>query len=144
MMIWIGLGLFVMFASYRMGLGGFRSPGPGLMPFLFGLLLCITALCTLLASLLKKKDQRAAAVKEVQDRPNFMRLCLVMVSLFVYSLVFELLGFIIATFMLLLALFRIMDKRWFTVVLASILTVVLSYALFAYLGVKFPKGILGL
>ena len=142
MTIWIGLGLFVMVASYRLGLGGFRSPGPGLMPFLLGLLLCLTALCKLFAFLLEKKDQGAAAVKEMRDRPDLTRLCLVMASLFVYSFVFESLGFVVATFMILLALFRIMNKKWSTVMLASILTLVVAYALFTYLGVKFPKGIL--
>jgi putative tricarboxylic transport membrane protein len=142
MICWIGLGLFVIFASYRLGLGGLRNPGPGLMPFLLGMLLCLTALYMLIAFIWKKMDQGAAVVREMQDHTNYTKLGLVLVSLFAYSLVLEWLGFLITTFTTLFILFRIMNNRWFTVVLASVLTVAVSYGLFTYLGVNFPKGIL--
>ncbi len=137
---WVVLGLFVMLASYRLGLGGLRNPGPGLMPFLLGLLLCLTSTYVLITFLAEKVDRGSTAAEG--PRPGFSRLCLVAGSLFVYSLLFETLGFIATTFIVLVVLFRSMQNRWLIVGLASVTTVVVSYALFTYLGVQFPKGIL--
>ncbi len=144
MLGWIALGLFVMGGSYQLGLGSLRNPGPGLMPFLLGLLLCLTSLYILVAFLLEKMDRgaMAAPAKEVHGRVNFAKLSVVLGSLFVYSLVFETLGFLVTTFVILVVLFRTMNNRWFTVAFASALTAVIAYTLFTYLGVQFPKGIL--
>jgi len=142
MICWIGLGVFAMFASYRLGLGGLGNPGPGLMPFLLGLLLCVTAVYTLFTFLHEKMDRGTLAVSEAQHPTNFGRLGLVLASILAYSLFFERLGFLVTTFVALLVLFRIMNNRWFTAVVVSVVTALVSYGLFTYLGVQFPKGIL--
>ncbi len=40
-LFWMGLILFVTALSYKLGLGRFHSPGPGLLPFIVGILLLI-------------------------------------------------------------------------------------------------------
>ena len=138
---WIGLGLLVMILSYRLGLGGLRNPGPGLMPFLLGFLLCATSLYFLLTFLYSKGEQERQRDAE-QGRTYSWRLWLVLASLFAYALLLEPLGFLVTTLLVLIVLFRSMNNRWASVLLASCVTVLVSYLVFTYLGIRFPKGIL--
>jgi len=138
---WIGLGLLVMILSYRLGLGGLRNPGPGLMPFLLGFFLCVIAVYFLLTFLSRKQTLEGTAHAE-QGRIHVWRLWLVLASLFAYALLLEPLGFLITTFLVLLILFGTLDNRWSTMLIASLLTALIAYCLFNYLGVQFPKGIL--
>jgi putative tricarboxylic transport membrane protein len=139
--VWIGLGLTVMVLSYRLGLGGLRNPGPGLMPFLLGFFLCTISLY-LLATFLSRKEAQEGAADDKQGQIRSWRLWLVLASLFAYALLLEPLGFPITTFLILAILFRSMNNRWVTVLLASFITVLVSYLVFTYLGIRFPKGIL--
>ncbi len=138
---WIGLGLVVMCLSYSLGLGGLHNPGPGLMPFLLGSLLCVISFYFLLMFLYSKVDRDEGEQVE-QGQVNSWRLCLVLASLFAYALLLEPLGFPVTTLLILIILFRSMNNRWLSVLFASFVTVFLSYVIFSYLGVRFPKGIL--
>jgi putative tricarboxylic transport membrane protein len=140
-LVWIGLGLLVMILSYRLGLGGLRNPGPGLMPFLLGFFLCIISFYFLLTFLYRKGEREGPAEAE-QGRVYSWRLWLVLASLFAYALLLEPLGFPITTLLILIVLFRSMNNRWASVLLASCVTVLVSYLIFTYLGIRFPKGIL--
>ena len=141
-LVWIGLGLFVMVCSYKLGIGRLQSPGPGFLPFFLGLFLSAISFCFLLGSL-RKREGRYGRVKEEQGQINPGRLGSVLVSLFAYPLLFETMGFLISTLLMLILLFRCMNKRWSSVLIASALTVLVSYFLFTSLGIRFPKGILG-
>ena len=139
---WIGLSLFIVVLSYKLGLGGFHSPGPGFMPFIVGILLLTISLYLLLRHLLKMGD-KGETVKEEQGQINFWRISLVLVLLFAYSLLLEKLGYLIATFMLLSILSKSMgSKKWTSVLIGSVLTVLVTYFVFTSLGLRFPKGIL--
>ena len=141
---WVGLSLFTMFFSNKYGLGSFHNPGPGLMPFLLGLLLLIISLYLLLSSFFKRSGGNKT-IKEEQGRINFGKLSLVLVSLFFYGLFLETLGYLIVTPLTMILLFWSVGlKRWRSILFASGLTVLLTYFLFVYLGVRFPAGILRL
>ena len=140
-LFWIGLGLLVMILSYRLGLGGLRNPGPGLMPFLLGFFLCVIASYFVLTFLSRKQTREDTADTE-EGRIKVWRLCLVLASLFAYALLLEPLGFLITTFLVLVILFGTLDNRRSTILIASLLTALIAYFLFRYLGVQFPRGIL--
>ena len=137
----MGLGLFVMVLSHQLGLGGLHNPGPGFMPFLLGCFLCTTSFYTLLTSP-RKREESGGAAKDERGQIDFGKLCLVLASLFAYPLLLERLGYLITTLLILIILFRTMNNRWSSVLLASVLTVLISFLLFTYLGIRFPKGIL--
>ena len=130
-----------MILSYRLGLGGLRNPGPGLMPFLLGFFLCVIAGYFALTFLSRKQTREDTADTE-KGRIKVWRLCLVLASLFAYALLLEPLGFLITTFLVLVILFGTLDNRWSTILIASLLTALIAYLLFRYLGVQFPRGIL--
>jgi len=144
LIFWIGLSFFIIFFSLKYGLGSFHNPGPGLMPFLLGLLLLIISLYLLLSSLFKRSG-RDETIKGEQSRINFKKLSIVLASLFFYGLFLEKLGYVIVTLLTMVILFwGVGLKSWRSILFASGLTVLLTYLLFTYLGVRFPTGILRL
>jgi putative tricarboxylic transport membrane protein len=140
-LFWIGLSLFVMVISYKMGLGEFHAPGPGLMPFLLGALLLITSFYLLGKSLLRKTE-RDETVSGEWDQANYRKIALVLASLFFFALLLETLGYLIVASLFFIFLFRSMGNRWRTVWMASALTVLVTFFGFTFFGVKFPLGIL--
>lgn len=139
---WIGLSIFLLGFSYKLGLGGLHNPGPGLMPFLLGLLLLLISFYVLIRSFIIR-GKRDENLKEEKNQINFRRLSLVVASLFAYGLLLEILGFLITTSLILILLFHSMGfKRWSFVLLASAFTVLITYFLFTFLGTRFPAGVL--
>jgi putative tricarboxylic transport membrane protein len=141
-LFWMGLSLFVMIFSYRLGLRGFHNPGPGLAPFVLGLLLLLISLYVLIDALLKK-GRGDETPGEGQSRTNYGKIGLVLVALFAYSFLLERLGFLMTTWIFLFLLFRSMGNRWITTLVASTSTVLATYLVFTFFGVRFPPGILG-
>ena len=143
MVFWLTLGIFVSAYSYfKLGLGKLHNPGPGLMPFFLGLLFSIISFYLLINSLFKR-DRKEEILKEEQWQINFRNVILVLAALFFYGLFLETLGFLIVTLITMTILFWTMGlTRWRPLGVASCLTVLVTYFLFTYLGVRFPAGIL--
>ncbi len=135
------MALFVTIFSYKLRLGRFNNPGPGLMPFIIGIFLLIISFYLLIRSLLERRIEDKA-VHKTQRQKNFRKIGLVLVSLFTYAFFLETLGYLIVTTLFFILLFRSMGNRWTTVWVASVLTVLLTYFVFTFFGVKFPAGIL--
>jgi len=141
-LFWIGLSLLILYFSNQYGLGGFHHPGPGLMPFLLGLFLLIISFYLLVNSLLKR-SRRDKTLEEGRSPINFKQLSLVLAALFFYGLLLEKLGYLIVTFLTLMVLFWGAGfKKWTSILIASSLTVLITFFLFTYLGVRFPPGVL--
>jgi hypothetical protein len=139
---WFGLSIFVMAVSYKYGLGSFRTPGPGLMPFFVSLLLFIIC-CYLLLSLLLEKHRENEIVKEDHSQTHFWRIGVVLVALYTYALLLETIGYLVATFVLLIILFRMAGyKRWSGLLVSSTVIILITFFVFTYLGLRFPMGIL--
>ena len=138
----MGLGVFAVVHAYSLGLKGIGGPGPGLMPFLIGILLLLAAGYLLAGSLLKRNDKDQTK-KEGQNKVNLGKTSLVVASLVAYALFMESLGFLITTALLLVALFKGMGtKKWRTVVMVSVLTTLITFFAFTYLRLRLPMGIL--
>jgi putative tricarboxylic transport membrane protein len=143
--IWIIVGGIICFLSDRIGVGAFREPGPGFVPFASGLsLLVIGGIMTFS----KTFSETASEVGHREDRP-FLRLpkfSLVhtVLALVGYGLVLDLLGYLISTFLLMFALFYDRaSNRFLPSVWASLLTVMSTYLIFeTWLHVQLPRGIL--
>lgn len=144
-LFWIGLSLFAMIFSYRLRLGEFHSPGPGLMPFILGILLLLISLYVLIKSLLKKgreKDVDETPGRE-QSKTNYGKIGLVLAALFAYAFLLERLGFLITTWIFLFLLFRSAGNRWITALVGSTSTVLVTFFVFTWLGCRFPVGFFG-
>ena len=144
LVFWIGLSVFVLIHSFSLGLKGITGPGPGLMPFLVGLILLLVSLYLLVVSFLKRRDGSGEKEKkEGEGNVKFGRLGLVVASLVAYAVFVEKLGYLITTTLLLMSLFKGMgSKKWTSVVMVSVLTSLITYFAFAYLRLRLPMGIL--
>jgi hypothetical protein len=142
MVFWMGLGLFAAVYAYSLGLKGIAGPGPGLMPFLVGILLFLASVYLLVASFLRRQEE---TVQEGQSKVQFRKASIAILSLVAYALFMENLGYLITTTCLLMILLKSMgSKRWISVLTISILTSLITYFAFTYLRLRLPTGILGI
>ena len=138
----MGLSVFAMVHSLSLGLKGITGPGPGLMPFLVGLLLLLTSIYLLVTSFLKRQEGDTLR-EERQSNVSLGKLTLVVASLLAYAVFMERLGFLITTTLLLITLLKGMgSKKWSSVVMASVSISLITYFAFTYLRLRLPMGIL--
>ncbi len=142
---WLAVGVFVAIKAYLLGFGSFRQPGPGFIFFLMALLLTVLSAVDLGTTFIGK----AKAGKEKPDEPlwlgvRWQKVLLLLVALSVYVYVFNFLGFLFSTFLLMIFLFRAVEPtKWWVSILASFITILVSYGVFGlWLKVPFPQGIL--
>ena len=130
-------------ASIRMGIGSFRVPGPGLLPFLAGAAVGLLALLLVVTEALRKEE--GPRVGEFWTGARWKKVVLVAVSLLLYAVVLSRLGYLIATFALMTLLFSVLGSaRLWVRVLAALVTVLLTYSVFRiWLDVQLPKGLFG-
>lgn len=135
-LFFFGLSLFVIWESLRVGLGTLKEPGSGFISFCAGVILSALSLALI---------HRGWGIREIL-KPHSRRVILALASLFVYSLILNTLGFIVATFLLVGLLFRLGERRPLWALLGmSVLVTLLSYLVFGiFLHVYFPRSFLGI
>ncbi len=135
-LFFLGVSIFVLWESLRLGLGTLREPGSGFISFCVGIILCLLSLALI---------YRGWEIRGSHEAHS-LRVILALVSLFVYSLVLESLGFILATFLLVGVLFRLGEGRpWWILLGMSALVTSVCYLVFGIvLHVYFPIGLLGI
>lgn len=139
---WLAISIFVCIEASRLGIGDFHSQGPGFLPFLSGVMLSALSIILLVTSTLKKMEKRG--IKNLWKGMSWGKVVLVLSLLLIYALLLPILGYLIATFGLIILLFGIVGKTkvWIKVV-AGIITVLATYMVFCvWLEVQLPKGIL--
>lgn len=144
-LFWLAMGIYTTISAYRLGLGSFRQPGPGFIFFLMALLLTLLSAVDLGTTFIGKSK----GGKENPDEPLWLRvrwrkILLIIAGMSVYIYVFNFLGFLLSTFLLLIFLFKAVEPtKWWVSILASFITMLLSYGIFGlWLKVPFPQGIL--
>lgn len=137
--IWIVFSCAAAAESWRLGFGSFVRPGPGFVPFLAAALLGILAVVGLIQSVPARSAGKKA---EGFDSRDMLRILLLIAALALYVLLWDLLGFLAATFLVLLLLYRAVEPmRWRTVLISSVLTLAGTYVLFStLLGARLPAG----
>ena len=135
------LGLYVSWVSRGLGVGTLYRPGPGLMSYYVGLALVLLSL-GMIAHLFFKRPKGGDKAAKPAEAINYPKIAIVVAALVVYSLVIEPVGYIVATLILLVILFVCAGSKKTPAVIASILTLLITYFGFTYLGVRFPSGLL--
>ena len=141
---WMTVALLACIGGLKLGFGSFHQPQAGFMPFLAGLLLGVLALVDLVSGILTRwKTERED--REIWAEIGWGKIIITLAVLFVYTALFSLLGFIIATILLLLFLFRLMEpKPWWIVFMISLVATGLFYVGFKIgLDSQLPRGLLG-
>jgi len=135
-LFFFGLSLLTIWESLRVGLGTFTKPGSGMLSLGGGLALCALSIVLIIKGWGIRK----------REAPHSRRVVLALVSLFVYSLLLNTLGFLLATFFLVGVLFHLgQPRRWWLLIGMSALVTFLAYLIFGvFLNVYFPRGFLGI
>jgi putative tricarboxylic transport membrane protein len=119
--------------------------GPKAFPRLLGVALLVTAALLLFEIIRKKRREpvRKPAEPKQSDRGVHLMIAGVAVWTFLFILVFEKLGFVIATTIYLFALMAYFNAgKWVTNAVTAVLFCVGSYWMFKILGVNLAQGIL--
>ena len=140
---WIGL-LFALFSLYvcaesvRLGLGTYQQPGPGFVSFCAGLILGVLSLALIFLAFL-------TGAKSGQTWHNPGPIVMVFVAILGFTLLLESLGFILAAFLLVWFLLKIVEQRgWGFSVGVALVVAGASYVVFdVWLSAQLPAGILG-
>jgi putative tricarboxylic transport membrane protein len=144
-LVWFFGGLFIVLGSLTsLKIGTANDPGPGLFPFLAGIV--VTGFS--LAIFLKATFQKNSGKKNVRDlwaTLQWRKVVYTIAILVIYSLLLESAGFLLTTLLLFIFLFRkIEPQRWRFVIAVSVFTSTGAYLIFdRVLQVQLPKGLLG-
>ncbi len=138
-----GFAGYILFESTRLRIGSFRVPQTGFFPRVLGILLVLLTLIELLRAL--RQSESANAPGKIAGE-GWFRIGATLATMLGFALVLERLGFLLATFFLMVLLLRAIEApRWPKVLIVALITSLLSYGLFAWLlGVPLPAGILGI
>lgn len=141
-LVWLIFAIFIGIESLRLPIGAWRDPGPGFLPLVTGILLGVLSLINYLQS---RQGKLPAAKDSWYSKERWPKLMIVMVSLFLYTLLWPVLGFLVSTMALLFFLFRIVERqRWTVTIGGGILISLAFYGLFEmWLKTQLPKGLWG-
>ncbi len=137
-LIVIALGLFVAYHSYAvLKLGILISPGAGFLPFLCGIALIVLGVVWRLQEWLRKArpGAQAAAAEDAAPLPGTRtKLVLAFLTTVAYSLLFERIGFLLATLVFMLGWQLVVEReRWLKAVIVTALCAAAMYGLFRFL-----------
>jgi hypothetical protein len=139
--VWLFIAVFVFITSLRMGVGAFRSPGPGFFSFWASIFLSIST-CILFGHRLFRKE-KAPPLADLWKDLHWGNNVIVTAALIAYCLVLTKLGYILATMGFMIILFGVGKMKPWAVIFGSLLAVFLSYCLFYYgLKIPLPRGVL--
>jgi len=141
---WVVLGVMICILAWTFDLGSLHEPAPGFAAFLSGLFLCSIGIVIIISKTVLKSltNTRPDAVQTFNIIP-WRRLAYTIGLLLGYTLFFNALGYILATFLLMYGMFYDWEKKsWASSLLFSILTVLMSYLVFeVWLQCQLPRGI---
>jgi multisubunit Na+/H+ antiporter MnhB subunit len=129
------------FLSSKLPFGSFATPGAGFLPFSVGVLMFLLSLILFIQSFSKEEEGR----KALWATGGTGRVLLILLSLVLYGIFLEKLGFILTTFLLMgFLLLGIGKVRKSVVILLSLISSLGCYGVFqVWLNVQLPKGIFG-
>jgi putative tricarboxylic transport membrane protein len=135
---WLALAALAAVGSWRLEVGTLHNPGAGFLPFYAAVLFGVLAIVSLLQDL----RTLSGPATELWEGVRWIKWITMVASLFIYVAILEWLGFMLATFLLMLVLFRLLEPyRWTTVVLFSLLTMGSAYLFFVVLlDSRLPRG----
>jgi len=130
-------GLIALEEARKLRFGSIAKPGPGFFPVVLAAAFSLVCVA-LLVNAMRKRDADAASGR----RLVWPQIVATMAALFVYALVLELLGFVAATFALLLFFLKALERqRWVSALAGSLVTAFVTYLVFkVWLNVQLPAG----
>ena len=133
------IGIYVAWEAARLPFGTVRQPDSGFFPLLIAIALILSSAVILAGAAIR---DRGVPVRFSRQTAGAAVAVLVLIA---YVLVLEPIGYVLATFATMAIFMRGIERlSWRVTVLVSLPLVIGSYALFRWLGVPLPSGILPL
>jgi putative tricarboxylic transport membrane protein len=135
--------IFICMGSIKLSVGTIHNPGPGFFPLMAGAVLGVYSLILFLQSFRKiERDTRNPFWANVQGG---FKMFWVLLTLLVYVIGMDYLGFFCSTILFLGFLLRIMGRqKWLLTIILSLLGALISYGIFQrWLDVQLPQGVFG-
>lgn len=146
--VWLGASLYICYLSLGMGIGKFGAPGAGFFPFWSSVMMGVCALVHLVNLHTKRMDKQSAdSSTQSESKNNLWKKTLwVIPSLLLYPLFLPILGYLIATFLLMGFLFVILGgarRLWLKGLSALFVTFASFFVFYVLLDVRLPTGVFG-
>ncbi|MFC1815728.1 tripartite tricarboxylate transporter TctB family protein [Thermodesulfobacteriota bacterium] len=140
--ILLAIAMTILLETRKLPIGSPSSPNMGFWPLILGVLLAILSLLLIWKAIKEKGEERSIS-EEISASPKGPILALG--ALFAFAFLFEFLGYMICTFLLLsFLLFTFSTQKWWLSLLVAFISSIVSYLMFVrLLGAPLPVGILG-
>jgi putative tricarboxylic transport membrane protein len=144
-LVLFAFGAAVSFEAQKLGIGRVSAPRAGFFPFWLGVSLLLSSGILVIKFLLsaeKKTSEDRVSLKGT----SWKKILWVVTGVLLYAFLLEPVGYLVATTLLMIFLFRASEsQRWLSVAVWSVAVSVLTYILFKiWLQVQFPAGFLGI
>lgn len=127
--------------AYRLGLGTGSNPGPGFLAFGIAFLLGLMSLTLCFRGAVQMV--RGYREKEPFKGRRWQKSIMILAGLTAYGLFFNILGFPVSAFLIMMLMLLIARQGVRTSLIVSLVTVVSAYMLFSVLfGLPLPQGVL--
>jgi hypothetical protein len=135
------LSVAICLKSIQLGIGDPRNPGMGFMPFLASSLFFVLSLLVLIRNLTGRGER--GDKDPLLTREKFQKPMILIIGLSGYIFIFNILGFILATLLLIFLMLFIFDpKKWYMHIVIAAVAVNLSFLIFCkWLQVPLPTGV---
>jgi putative tricarboxylic transport membrane protein len=139
-------GLATTLLSLNMPIGTFRMAGTGLFPLCLGVILMILSGIFLLKIFFQEKEIRVKAGPSIESAGPSLQMVLFLGAMVFVTLFFNLWGYPLSAFLLMVFLLRIVGvKKWKLNLSVSLTAAIVCYFLFVqWLKIPLPKGWIGL
>jgi hypothetical protein len=130
-------GLVALEEARKLRIGAIARPGPGFFPVVLAAAFSLVCVA-LLVNAVRARDGDAVPVA----RLGWSKIAATMAALFVYAFALEHVGFVAATFALLLFFFKALERqRWPVALASSLATALVTYLVFkVWLNVQLPAA----
>jgi hypothetical protein len=134
-----GAGIVVVVMARRLGLWHGDVPGPGLYPFFVSCGMVLIGVIGMIAAMLRSSPGTITPGTSPAGR---LRIAVYLISLLAYAALLNVIGFYLATALVLLVILKFVERLDWIVVLAAIAGIVIVvYLIFTLgFGVSFPTG----
>jgi hypothetical protein len=141
-LFWLFVAAVVSVAAFRLGIGTISAPGAGFLAFSAAVLLGLLSIVSFVQAAGKKG---APEVEPFFRGTHWPKVLFVFAVLLAYAQLMPWAGYNTATFLLMVFLFRIMERQkiWKVVTYALTTTVITYYVFSRGLNLQFPAGPLG-
>ena len=142
--LWVVTGLAIAWLAVQMGVGRLDEPGAGMMSAGLGGVIALIGLGGVVNLLMKRALPRETSSQEPWMRGMVVRVAGVVLLLIIYVVLFERIGFLVLTSVLMAILFGgFAGIRWISAIALAVTLSAANYVLFKLaLGTQLPAGIL--